>query len=37
MAKRKKKVADDKRQYCEIEPKICDGSCGCKNKKGGRK
>lgn len=37
MAKRKAKDnTDDKRKYCEVEPKECDGSCGCKKKKGGR-
>jgi hypothetical protein len=39
MTKKKNSSANVKRQYCEIEPKECDGKC-CyakgKNKKGSR-
>lgn len=33
---KRKKTTDEKRKYCEIAPKECDGSCGCKKKKGGK-
>jgi len=36
MAKEKKKNTEERPKYCEVEPKECDGSCGCKNKKGSR-
>jgi hypothetical protein len=38
MTKRKQKInsANAKHQYCEIEPKECDGNC-CYAKKGNKK
>lgn len=37
MAKRKEASnANVARKYCATEPKECDGSCGCRNKKGGK-
>jgi hypothetical protein len=37
MSKKKKKeqvVNDNAPKYCDVAPKECDGSCGCRNKKG---
>jgi len=39
MTKKKKESTNEKRQYCEVEPKECDGSCcyaKARNKKGPR-
>lgn len=36
MPKKKKAVTDVKRQYCEVEPKECDGKCCYAKKKGGK-
>ena len=36
MSKKKKANTNEKRQYCEIEPKECDGKCCYAKKKGGK-
>jgi len=36
MTKKKKEITIAKRQYCEVEPRECDGKCTCRNKKGGK-
>jgi hypothetical protein len=37
MSKKKKETATATRQYCEVEPKECDGKCCyAKTKKGGK-
>lgn len=36
MSKKKKITTNAKRQYCEIEPKECDGKCCYAKKKGSK-